>query len=163
MNDSGSGSGIAEEVSLHCRLLRLEGQPYRFGGRGYGGIDCSSLIVKGVRDVLRARVADLPWMTADQLAKGWLRVTKAAPETLPSDRCLLAFLDWDEDSVFEHAAVRLLDGSWIWSSSSAGRVVRVSPETERVFRRQWLEIAGAIDSPNSTLRVVDWMVVRKLR
>ncbi len=142
--------------------MRLVGLPYVFGGRGYGGVDCSSLIVRAAREVLGLRISQLPWMTADQLGKGHLGFTRqAAQDDVQS--CVLAFFDWDEDATFEHVAVKLLDDSWIWSSSSAGRVVHVKPASETVLRRQWREIEGALDGARSSLRLVDWQALRELR
>jgi hypothetical protein len=98
-------------------------------------------------------------MTADQLAKGYL--TLPAPEPRPPDRCLLAFFDWDEDGIFEHAAAGLNDGSWIWASSSAGKVLQVVPGAPVKWHRQWREIEGALDGRCNTLRVVNWNGARE--
>jgi cell wall-associated NlpC family hydrolase len=137
-------------------VTRLIGVPYKYGGRGYGGIDCSSLIVRGVREVFRLTVVALPWMSADQLARGFRGLTHLASDPESHEQCLLAFFDWDEDNIYEHAAVRLLDGSWVWSSSSVGKVVRVDPVSGTIWRRQWTEIEGALQGRHSTLRVVNW-------
>lgn len=150
------------EIALHRNLLRFTDMPYKFGGRGYGGIDCSSLIVTAVRRTRRMSVSALPWMTADQLGKGRFGITRPAPQALNGEQCVLAFFDWDEDSIFEHAAVRLLDGSWIWSSSSAGKVIRVNPAIKEKWRPQWREIEGALDGKHSALRVTNWRACERL-
>lgn len=162
MIEIGASETPRVERAFERRLLRLVGLPYVFGGRGYGGVDCSSLIVRAVRDVLGMRVSQLPWMTADQLGRGRLGFTRPAGKLDIVGSCVLAFFDWDEDSIFEHAAVKLLDGSWVWSSSSAGRVVHVYPASENVLRRQWREIEGAFDGRRSSLRLVDWQALRGL-
>ena len=136
--------------------MKLVGLPYRFGGRGYGAIDCSSLIVRAARDVLRMRVSDLPWMTAHQIANGWLNFTVPIPAIPTPSVCMLALFDWDEDAIFEHAAVKLLDQSWIWSSSSVGRVIHINPKSEKILVRQWREIEGALDGRRSVYRMVNW-------
>jgi len=151
---------IREELAFQKALLRLRGLPYVFGGRGYGGIDCSSLIVRAVRQALRIRVSHLPWMTADQLGKGHHNLTKDIEDLDTREECVLAFFDWDEDAIYEHAAVRLLDWTWIWASSTAGMVVRVDPTSETVFRRQWREIEGALDRKNVALRTIDWAAAK---
>jgi hypothetical protein len=102
-------------------------------------------------------------MTADQLGKGRLQFTVSAVNPCIGEACLLVFFDWDEDGVFEHVAAQLLDGSWVWSSSSAGRVVHVNPAMEQVLCRQWREIEGALDGGRSTLRVVNWTTLHALR
>lgn len=151
---------VREELAFQRALIRCVGLAYIFGGRGYGGIDCSSLIVRAVRQAIRINVSHLPWMTADQLAKGARNLTQDAQDGTIPDKCILAFFDWDEDGIYEHAAVRLLDGTWVWSSSTAGRVVRVDPASERVLRQQWFEIEGALERRKSTLRTIDWNAAR---
>ncbi|WP_035965573.1 NlpC/P60 family protein [Bradyrhizobium sp. YR681] len=148
------------EFAFQRALTRLVGAPYRFGGRSRAGIDCSSLIVRGIRETLRVNVAKLPWMTADQLGKGYRGITQATHDPDSGCRCTLAFFDWDEDSIYEHAAIRLLDNSWMWASSSVGKVVRIDPSSEVIWRRQWREIEGALDGKRSALRVVDWSAVQ---
>jgi hypothetical protein len=146
---------LREEFAFQRALIRLVGSPYKFGGRSRAGIDCSSLIVRAIREALRLSVAELPWMTADQLGKGYRGITRA-PNSDSGLQCKLAFFDWDEDSIYEHAAVRLLDYSWTWSSSSIGKVVRVNPSKDTAWRRQLREIEGALDGKKSTFRVVNW-------
>jgi cell wall-associated NlpC family hydrolase len=163
LSELSSFTSTRVERGFERRLLRLVGMPYVFGGRGYGGVDCSSLIVRAVRDALGLRVAQLPWMTADQLGRGRLGFTRPADEAELTGSPILVFFDWDEDEIFEHVAVKLGDGSWIWSSSSAGRVVHVNPVKEKVLRRQWREIEGALDGSRSSLRLVDWQALRGLR
>jgi hypothetical protein len=99
-------------------------------------------------------------MTADQLGKGHRNLTKDVENLDTREECVLAFFDWDKDTIYEHAAVRLLDWTWIWASSTAGMVVRIDPTSETVFRRQWREIEGALGGKNSTLRTIDWTVAR---
>jgi cell wall-associated NlpC family hydrolase len=152
---------VREELAFQRALIRLVGMPYVFGGRGYGGVDCSSLIVRGIRQVVRKAVSELPWMTADQLGKGARNLTQNIREVATWDLCLLAFFDWDEDGVFEHAAVRLLDWTWIWSSSTAGKVVRVDPSAVTMLQRQWMEIEGGLTGANSALRAVNWSAARQ--
>lgn len=149
---------MAEELErqFHSILLKMESLPYAFGGRGYGGIDCSSLMVKAMRRVVRKRVADLPWMTADQLAKGHLDVTVPSALDRSPDACPLVFFDWDEDGIHEHAAVRLLDHSWMWASSTAGRVLRVDPASHSLWQRQWKEISASLACPRTAVRLVNW-------
>lgn len=154
---------LREEQSFQRNMLRLVGLPYRYGGRGYGGIDCSSLIVRGIRDVLGLRVSQLPWMTADQLGKGHHESTVPALSDIHHRSCILVFFDWDKDGIYEHAAVKIFDGTWIWSSSSVGRVVHVNPATETTLRRQWREIEGALEGRCSVTRLANWQALRRLR
>lgn len=120
------------------------------------GIDCSSLVMRAIRNSIRVTVAHLPWMTADQIARGYRNLTLPAENPSLSSNCLLAFFDWDEDDIYEHAAARLLDGTWIWASTSAGKVIHVDPRSSSIWERQWREIEGALDGRRSTLRIVDW-------
>jgi len=149
------------EARFVKHLLRYVGLPYLFGGRGYAGIDCSSLIVGAIRSTVGKTVSQMPWMTADQLARGQSRITMSAVDPSSTARCALAFFDWDEDGIFEHAAVRLTDSTWMWSSTSAGQVVRVDPSDVHTHRRQWLEIEGALSGGKRTVRVVDWEVAEQ--
>jgi len=144
------------ENRLHHQLMKSVGIPYRFGGRGMAGIDCSSLLMRAIRNSMRVKVEHLPWMTADQIARGYRSVTIPAEDPPLSSNCLLAFFDWDEDEIFEHAAARLLDGTWIWASTSADKVIHVDPRSSSIWERQWREIEGALDGRRSTLRTVDW-------
>lgn len=144
------------ERAFERSLLRLVGTPYKFGGRGTAGVDCSSLIMQGIRRTLRLSVRDLPWMTADQMAKGRRKLTLPVPDPEPDDRAVLGFFDWDQDGIYEHAAVRLVDGSWMWSSSTVSQVVRVDEAARKVWRRQWREIEGALYGPLSILRIINW-------
>lgn len=155
-------SRLELEHRFHSALVKLDGIPYVFGGRGYGGIDCSSLVVKAMRRAARKRVANLPWMTADQLAKGYRRLT--LPSLLPdsSQVCHLAFFDWDEDGIHEHAAVRLLDQTWLWASSTAGSVIRIDPRFETVWRRQWAEIRDSLGSARTKVRQINWAKVKRV-
>ena len=149
----------ARERTFQNALLKLVGSPYRFGGRSRVGIDCSSLLVRAIRQALRANVALLPWMTADQLAKGLGAVTVAAEST--ETRCMLAFFDWDRDGIFEHAAVRLVDHTWIWASTSAGKVIHVDPAREVRWGRQWQEINSSLAGPDCVNRTVNWEFLLK--
>lgn len=145
------------EGRLHQFLLSSVGAPYRFGGRGMTGIDCSSLLMRAIRMSVRQTVAKLPWMSANQIALGHRDITVPATDPSTPSACLLAFFDWDEDDIYEHAAVRLLDETWIWASTSAGMVIHVDPSSTTTWDRQWREIEGALDSSNSTLRIVNWL------
>jgi cell wall-associated NlpC family hydrolase len=149
------------EGRFERHLLRCLGMSYLFGGRGYGGVDCSSLILKAIRATLRLRVSILPWMTADQIARGHLRVTQ--PLDGKTNRCRLAFFDWDNDGIYEHAAARTRDGRWVWASSTAGKVISVLPGTEMTYRTQWLEINGAFNRSITTLRLVNWPYLALLK
>ncbi|MDZ4308848.1 NlpC/P60 family protein [Allopontixanthobacter sp.] len=144
------------EATFERALLRLVGVPYRFGGRGKSGIDCSSVMMQAIRQALRVRVTDLPWMTADSIGRGRRDLTVAMPDPEPQDRCALAFFDWDEDGIYEHMCARLVDGSWVWASSTVGQVVHVDTESRKRWRRQWREIEGALYGPNSTFRLINW-------
>lgn len=151
-----------KELRLNTYLIGLTGAPYKFGGRSKAGIDCSSLILRSIRLAVRRTVAELPWMTADQLGKGKSGITTPIHVEESSNRCILAFFDWDQDDIYEHAAVKLLDGTWIWASSSAGKVLRFDPTaSDPAWTRQWREINGGLQDGNSTLRVVDWSVASK--
>lgn len=79
------------EIRLAHWLAASVGAPYKFGGRGPTGIDCSSLLMRAIRKSLRLTVAQLPWMTADQMARGRQGVTVQATEMVSAQRCLLAF------------------------------------------------------------------------
>ena len=151
------------EIRLAHWLAASVGAPYKFGGRGPTGIDCSSLLMRAIRKSLRLTVAQLPWMTADQMARGRQGVTVQATEMVSAQRCLLAFFDWYEDGIHEHAAACLPDGSWIWASTSAGKVIRVDPRSTSIWDRQWREIEGALDGRRSTLRMVDWRALGAIR
>jgi cell wall-associated NlpC family hydrolase len=144
------------EATFERSLLRLVGSPYRFGGRGKTGIDCSSVMMRAIRDALRVTVAQLPWMTANQIGIGRRDLTIPMPDPEPADRCALAFFDWDEDGIYEHICARLIDGSWVWASSTVGQVVHVDVEARKRWRRQWREIEGSLYGPNSTFRLINW-------
>lgn len=120
------------------------------------GIDCSSLLLRAIRNAMGRTVRELPWMTADQMARGYRDITIAADPPDLDGACVLAFFDWDEDQIHEHCAARLLDGSWIWASTSAGKVIHVDPQRSTQWDRQWREIDGALDGKRSTLRYVNW-------
>lgn len=151
-----TGCFVHKERQLQQLLLRSVGAPYRFGGRGITGIDCSSLLLRAIRSATRQTVHQLPWMTADQMARGHRDITIAADKHAAAEACVLAFFDWDQDQVYEHCAARLLDGSWVWASTSAGKVIHVDPTSSTVWDRQWREIEGALDGRRSTLRFVNW-------
>jgi len=106
---------------------------------------------------VRQTVAKLPWMTANQIALGHRDITVPATDPSTPSACLLAFFDWDEDDIYEHAAARLLDKTWIWASTSVGRVIHVDPCSTTTWDRQWREIEGALDGSKSTLRIVNWL------
>ncbi|WP_432768736.1 MAG: C40 family peptidase [Sphingopyxis sp.] len=144
------------ERAFERSLLRLVGSPYRFGGRGKTGIDCSSVMMRAIREALRINVADLRWMTADQIGRGRRQLTVEMPDPEPTNRCALGFFDWDEDGIYEHMAARLIDGSWVWASSTVGQVVHVDEEARHRWRRQWREIEGSLYGPTSTLRLINW-------
>lgn len=151
------------ETRLHRLLLASVGAPYKFGGRGMSGIDCSSVLMRAIRESTRLKVSQLPWMTADQMARGVRDVTAAPVASSAAERCQLAFFDWDEDGIYEHAAARLLDATWIWASTSAGKVIRVDPKLPAIWDRQWREIDGALDGPLSTIRQVNWIALATVR
>lgn len=144
------------EAKFERSLLRLVGSPYKFGGRGKTGIDCSSVMMRAIRDALRIPVTQLPWMTANQIGIGRRELTIPMPDVEPADRCALAFFDWDEDGIYEHMCARLIDGSWVWASSTVGQVVHVDVEARKRWRRQWREIEGSLYGPNSTFRLINW-------
>ena len=73
------------ERGFERNLLRLVGSPYRFGGRGVTGIDCSSVMMRAIRQSLRIPVAALRWMTADQIGRGRRNLTIAIPDPEPAD------------------------------------------------------------------------------
>lgn len=157
VNGTGGAARIARlERAFERNLLRLVGSPYRFGGRGRTGIDCSSVMMRAIREALRVRVADLRWMTADQIGRGRRNLTVPMPETEPADRPALAFFDWDEDGIYEHMCARLIDGSWVWASSTVGQVVHVDEEGRQRWRRQWRDIEGSLYGPHSALRLINW-------
>ena len=151
------------EARLHRLLVASVGAPYKFGGRGMAGIDCSSVLMRAIRKSSGLKVSQLPWMTANQMARGERDVTVASVGASPSERCQLAFFDWDEDDVYEHAAARLLDATWIWASTSAGKVIRVDPNAPTIWERQWREIDDALKGPRSQLRQVNWFALATVR
>ena len=144
------------ERTFERSLLSLVGSPYRFGGRGRTGIDCSSVMMRAIRQALRIRVSDLRWMTANQIGRGHRQLTIPMPDPEPANRAALGFFDWDEDGIYEHMAARLIDGSWVWASSTVGQVVHVDEEARHRWRRQWREIEGSLYGPTSTLRLINW-------
>jgi cell wall-associated NlpC family hydrolase len=150
----------AKERVFRNSLLRLIGAPYKYGGRGRAGIDCSSLLMRAIRDSVRLPVTALPWMTADQLARGQHRVTRQVPYAASCEGTLLCFFDWDEDRVYEHAVARLPDRTWVWASTSAGKVIHVDPDNEKTWRRQWQEIESTLGEPTSAFARVDWESLR---
>ncbi|BBQ83009.1 TPA: C40 family peptidase [Kluyvera ascorbata] len=131
--------------------------PYKYGGRGMTGIDCSSLLLRAIRICLKKSVRELPWMTADQLAHGFKDITVPLDHSSFLDLCVLVFFDWDEDGIYEHAAVRILDGTWIWSSTSAGKVIHVNPSSTVIWDKQWREINDALDGCHSISRKINWI------
>ncbi|MFZ2029417.1 MAG: NlpC/P60 family protein [Vitreimonas sp.] len=143
------------EATYERALVRLVGAPYKYGGRSMAGIDCSSLLVSAIRQALRLTVTAVPWMTAHQLAVGHLNLTERASRKT-SSRSALVFFDWDEDRIYEHAAARLGDNTWVWASSTAGKVVRVNPDGPTPFNKQWREIEGALNNVHSRWRTVNW-------
>jgi len=149
------------ERQLQRILLRFVGVPYQFGGRGMSGIDCSSLLVRAIRETVRRTVGELPWMTADQIARGHREITIQANLPITSEACRLVFFDWDEDQNYEHCAARLCDGSWIWASTSAGQVIHVDPQYDTVWDQQWREIEGALGGKICTHRFVNWSGLEK--
>jgi cell wall-associated NlpC family hydrolase len=156
-----TGDFLLKERQFQRLLLRSVGAPYRFGGRGMAGIDCSSLLLRAIRGALRQTVSKLPWMTANQMARGYHDITIAAATPDTAGACVLAFFDWDEDQAYEHCAARLLDESWVWASTSAGKVIHVDPRSGTIWDRQWREIEGALNGSQSTLRLVNWSGLRK--
>ena len=93
---------------------------------------------------------------ADQIGRGRRNLTIEMPEPEPANRCALGFFDWDDDGIYEHMAARLIDGSWVWASSTVGEVVHVDEAARVRWRRQWREIEGALYGPTSTLRLINW-------
>lgn len=144
------------EATFERTLLRLVDVPYRFGGRGTSGIDCSSVMMRAIRQAMRVTVTELPWMTANHIGRGRRNLTIPMPDPEPRDRVALAFFDWDEDGIYEHMCARLIDDSWVWASSTVGQVVHVDEEARHRWRRQWRQIEGSLYGPNSTLRLINW-------
>lgn len=95
---------------------RYQGLPYRWGGNGQGGFDCSGLVVW----LYRHLGVHLPRTSREQ----WARLPKAVGELRPGD--LLFFASGGNG--IDHVALYLGRGYMLHASGSKGRVV-VEPWT----------------------------------
>lgn len=121
--DSGSGRSDIVRTALTYR-----GVPYRFGGRGRGGIDCSGFTGR----VFAETGTSLPRTAAAQFSRG-----TAVPREQLKQGDLVFFKNTYRSGV-SHVGIYVGDGKFVHASSSRG--VRVDSLGSSYFARRW---AGA--------------------
>jgi hypothetical protein len=120
-----SSSGVDFE-GLNRSAFRYLGTPYRFGGEGPSGIDCSSF----VQQVFREHQVDLPRTAREQIRMG---SDVAQGELRKGD--LVFFRTYA--SYPSHVGIYLGDGKMIHASSARGKVV-VSDMNTDYYRSRFL-------------------------
>ncbi|WP_328747766.1 C40 family peptidase [Geomonas anaerohicana] len=121
-----TGGTAAEIDHISATAARYLGTPYRFGGEGADGIDCSSF----VQQVFHANQIDLPRTAREQITVG----SDVAPGELRKGD-LVFFQTYAEYP--SHVGIYLGDGKMIHASSGKGEVT-ISDMNSDYYRPRYL-------------------------
>ncbi|MBW7933135.1 MAG: C40 family peptidase [Gemmatimonadaceae bacterium] len=113
---------------------RWLGQPYRWGGIGYDGIDCSALM----RAAYRRAGMTLPRTSSEQARLG-REIGRVASQIVPAD--LLVF---GRGARVTHVGMAL-GGGWFVHSAGNDRGVIVSRIADPAWRRLWIGTRRVIE------------------
>ncbi len=129
---------VALRLAVVETALDVMGTPYRWGGEGEGGFDCSGLIMYAYRE----HGLILPRTSRDQARTGQ-PVDRSISSLLPGD--ILGFSDGGGG--ITHVGLYVGDGRFIHSSSSGVKLSSLeNPEGDgRWWQRRWVSVRRVIN------------------
>lgn len=68
----------------------------------------------------------------------------------------IKLIDWDGDGKYDHTAIYLGNGKWIWASTSAGKVIEVDQNSPGEHKHRWEEIKTAQLQGKCTVVTPNW-------
>jgi len=141
-----SPPGEARRLHIRRALLaqheRWAGTPYRLGGSGAGGIDCSALVQNVFRDTFRFA---LPRTTAEQVGTG-LAVARDALR--PGD---LVF--FRPSGAYRHVGIYVGEGRFLHASTSRG--VMLSELDNHYWQRHFWQARRPLEPTRLARRLVE--------
>ncbi|MGE4533985.1 C40 family peptidase [Halomonas sp.] len=128
--------------ALLAQHERWAGTPYRLGGSGFGGVDCSALVQNVFAETFRVT---LPRTTGEQVRQG--RAVER-DELAPGD---LVF--FRPPGVYDHVGIYLGEGRFLHASSSRG--VMISELDNHYWRRHFWQARRTLEPTRLAQRLLD--------
>ncbi|WP_346301776.1 NlpC/P60 family protein [Halomonas sp. BM-2019] len=129
------------QQALLAQHERWAGTPYRLGGTGFQGIDCSALVQTVFEETFRV---SLPRSTGEQVHQG---TTVERDELVPGD---LVF--FRPPGRYDHVGIYLGEGRFLHASTSRG--VKISELDNRYWRRHYWQARRTLEPTTLAQRVL---------